>query len=396
MKTIKDFLEYYSNKSTKSVRRAGLISFIEFKSGIKRENKNHYKDGELDEFEIHLKKYMESNPNHFDDLLKFAIYLHNSPPFTVRSYISTMREYFGFHDISFTDRQMKTIKDKSPKGRTRTEEEDMTKEVIKKILDYTDNRGKALFLTLISTGMRIGEVLLLNIKDLDIQNRIVYIRGQNTKTGENRFSFLNKEAIKALQSYLQVRERYMETTFKRGGRVTERKEDYKNRIFPFSDVVALQIFSNALDKAGLNKFSSTIQRRTLHPHQFRKYFRSQLAISCPSDIVEALMGHNSYLSDSYRRYPKEQMLEYYQKAEHNLYINEVDMEKIESKYEKRLQEEIVDREELERRLIAVETSYQQLFNQKMSEHLHIGKQNPDEIEYLEQQKKRGLKPAFSV
>jgi len=34
----------------------------------------------------------------------------------------------------------------------------------------------------------------------------------------------------------------METTFKRGGRVIlERKEEYKNRLFPLSDVVALQI-----------------------------------------------------------------------------------------------------------------------------------------------------------
>ena len=46
------------------------------------------------------------------------------------------------------------------------------------------------------------------------------------------------------------------------------------------------------------------------------------------DMVEALMGHNSYLSGSYRRYTKDQMYEYYQKSEHLLYINQVDINKI--------------------------------------------------------------------
>ncbi|VVB52183.1 Tyrosine recombinase XerA [uncultured archaeon] len=403
MKTMKEFLEYFPNKHTKIVRRSGLISFLEFKFGIKRKTKQHFQEGELEMFEEYLKKYMESNPNHFDDLLKFAGYLHEYPPLTVKSYISSMKEYFGRNDIFFNAYQMKDVRNKSPKGRGRTEEQDMTKEIIKKLLAYTDTRGKALFLVLISTGMRIGEALTLKVQDIDISNRIVNIRGQNTKTGESRFTFLNKEAIPALEAYLAVRQKYLTTTLKRGGVCPganmHRTEIYKDRVFPFSEEVALQIFTSSLKKAGLNKMSSSIQRRTLHIHQFRKYFKSQLAVSCPSEIVEALMGHNGYLNGAYRRYPKDQMFEHYQKGEHCLYINEVDLDKLESKYEQKLQEEITDRRELERRFIALETSYQQLFNQKMSEHLHIGKQNPDEIAYQEQQSKglkRGLKPAFSV
>jgi integrase len=50
-------------------------------------------------------------------------------------------------------------------------------------------------------------------------------------------------------------------------------------------------------------------------HGLRKFFRSQLALSCPVDIVEALMGHEGYLTDAYRRYSRKQMAEYYLKAE---------------------------------------------------------------------------------
>ena len=354
-------------------------------------------------FEEYLKKYMESNPDHHDDLVRFAGYLNENkyPPYTVKSYISSMKEYFGRNDIFFNAYEMKDIRNKSPKGRGRTEEDDLTKDVIKKLLVYTDTRGEALFLILISTGMRIGEALTLKIQDVDIQNRTVKIYGQNTKTGENRFSFLNKEATTALEAYLQVRQKYLTTTLKRGGicpvQNSARTEIYKDRVFPFSEEVALQIFTSALKKAGMNKMSSTIQRRTLHIHQFRKYFKSQLSLACPSDIVEALMGHNGYLSESYRRYTKEQMLEYYQKGEHCLYINEVDLDKLESKYEQKLEEEKIDRLELERRLGAMESLYQDLFNKKMGEHLHIGNgHHPDEQKYLEQQKRKGLKPAFSL
>lgn len=343
-KSIDEFLSYYANKNTKNARRSGLLAFIEFVSAEKRTTGSITKE-ELAVFEQHLKKYVSIKDRDYnDDMLKFAVdmSLKGIPPLTARAYISSAKEYFGQIGIEFTGRQLKDIRNKSPKGRGRTEEDDLTKDVVRQILQYTDVRGRALFLTLISGGGRIGEYLLINLDDLKIKDGkilspIVLIRGYITKTGEQRYTFLNKEAIRAIEAYLLVRERYMETTFKRGGRVVERREEYKNRLFPFSDVVALQIFSTALQKAGLEKFSSSIRRRTFHIHMFRKYFRSQLAISCPVDIVEALMGHNGYLSESYRRYTREQMYEYYQAAEHNLYINEVDIDKIESKYEKELE-----------------------------------------------------------
>jgi len=277
-----------------------------------------------------------------DDLLKFAVDMSSKgiPPLTARSYISSVKEYFGQCDIEFSSRQLKDIRNKSPKGRGRTEEDDLTKDVVKQILQYTDVRGRALFLTLISTGMRIGECLQLNLSDLNIKDGkilspIVLIRGQNTKTGEQRYSFLNKESIKAIEAYLQVREKLRETTLKRTTRSSG--EEYKNRLFPFSPATALQIFSFTLKKAGLEKFSSSIQRRTYHIHMFRKYFSSQLSVSCPREMVEEIMGHEGYLSGSYRRYTREQMYEYYLAAEHNLYINEIDVDKLEIKYEKELE-----------------------------------------------------------
>ena len=52
----------------------------------------------------------------------------------------------------------------------------------------------------------------------------------------------------------------------------------------------------------------------------RKFFRSQLGMSCPVDIVEALMGHAGYLTDAYRRISKAQMKEAYLKNEFRVTI----------------------------------------------------------------------------
>lgn len=372
-KTINEFLGYYANKSTKTVRRSGLLAFIEFVSGKKRTGLFIRKDdfqNQLVEFEQHLKTYMSIKDRDYnDDLLKFAVDMSSKkiPPHTAKSYIASVKEYFGQCDIEFNNRQLKDIRNKSPKGGSRTEEDDLTKDVIKQILQYTDVRGRALFLTLISTGARIGEVLKLNLSDLNIKDGkiiapMVLIRGQNTKTGEQRYTFLNKEAIRAIEAYLQVREKLRETTLKRTTRSSG--EEYKNRLFPFSTATALLIFSFALKTAGLEKFSSSINRRTFHIHMFRKYFSSQLSVSCPREMVEEIMGHDGYLSGSYRRYTREQMYEYYQKAEHNLYINEIDINKLESEYRKELE---VSNQQLKARIDEMEAQNKK--NQVLNENM---------------------------
>lgn len=40
----------------------------------------------------------------------------------------------------------------------------------------------------------------------------------------------------------------------------------------------------------------------------------------PETIVESLVGHKEYLDEAYRRYSKDEIREYYKKAEPNLYI----------------------------------------------------------------------------
>jgi len=53
----------------------------------------------------------------------------------------------------------------------------------------------------------------------------------------------------------------------------------------------------------------------MHPHTLRKFFRTKLGAVIPVDVVEALMGHEGYLTDVYRRYSMEDLAKFYKQGE---------------------------------------------------------------------------------
>ncbi|MDW8003991.1 MAG: hypothetical protein RMI04_04200, partial [Thermofilaceae archaeon] len=68
------------------------------------------------------------------------------------------------------------------------------------------------------------------------------------------------------------------------------------------------------------QYNNSVERFTVHPHVLRKFFRSRLATVIPVDVVEALMGHEGYLTQVYRRYSIEDLANYYKQGEHTLLI----------------------------------------------------------------------------
>lgn len=97
----------------------------------------------------------------------------------------------------------------------------------------------------------------------------------------------------------------------------------------------------------------------------RKFFRSQLALAIPRDIVEALMGHSGYLDEAYRRFTKKQRAEYYKKGEHLLTIQiPKEIKEIESEFKheldrnrKLIEDLVIENRELKERLRKVEKRY---------------------------------------
>jgi len=165
--------------------------------------------------------------------------------------------------------------------------------------------------------MRIGEALQLRLRDVDLEKRMITIRGEYTKTGNSRYVFFSEEAADMLKDWLKHREEYQD--------IAVRKSRFKNSaggdlLFPFSYVNAMQIWTNAVKKNGSFERDSSTGRLTLHPHCLRKFFRTKLGEVIPVDVVEALMGHEGYLTEVYRRYSTEDLKKEYDKGEHVLSV----------------------------------------------------------------------------
>lgn len=344
MSVLLEFLDLYPVINTKRGYKGGMMAFFDFLYGSQRKARQATKE-EWERYEALSDRYSTEKRDLINDLMMFNASNADIPPLTAKVRYNAVKEFYAFCGFDMSPREQKRVRAKLPKGSARTIEKDMDHDTLHAIIQHMDIKSKAMTLTLASSGMRIGELVQLNITDFDLNEgpAVVTIRGEYTKTGESRFTFISKEAVDALKEWLKVREKYMVSAanrnraFVRRERAKERLK-HDNRMFPFSQKNAGEIWTNALKNAGYLTYDPGTGRSQIHIHMLRKFFRSQLALACPVDIVEALMGHSGYLTNAYRRFTKKQMGEYYQKAEHLVTIQiPKELKEIESEFKARMQ-----------------------------------------------------------
>lgn len=324
---INEWLSTYSKPSTRRVFGVGVKQFLSYIYQIPITSENEIFEKFASQY---INECQSGGRDWFKDLLSFAASFANKPPKTVHSYVSAAKNWLMFSlNVELTRKQEQFLRGRLPKGkRARTVEDDLTKEKLKRILTHCDVKGKALFLLLSSSGIRVNEALQLSLDDIkwDSEPVEITVRGEYTKTGDAYYSFITREAKDALLEWLKVREDYLKSAKNRGrglakfsdGRGLKSVAD--DRVFPFDYVVATQMWNNALRKAGLENHDKTTDRRTLHIHMLRKYFLSRIKLVVPKEIAEALAGHEEGLDYAYRRYTKDEIREWYMKAEPYLYV----------------------------------------------------------------------------
>jgi len=184
-----------------------------------------------------------------------------------------------------------------PKKITRTKDEIPTKDELKLILSYLSLRNRALFLFMLSSGVRIGAALQLKINDLHLEEYppVADILPEYTKGKIGRTVFFTPEAKDALNAWLNIKDKYQK---KRG------KTFDVEKIVDVNYATIMTSWNRSLDRAKLGKrdTNTKLRMKKYHPHTLRKFFRTQMGQAGMPDIdVHALMGHKEYLSDSYDR-----------------------------------------------------------------------------------------------
>ena len=157
-------------------------------------------------------------------------------------------------------------------------------------------RDRALILTLLRTGMRIGELLGAKIADLNLgQKHIRIFEAQKNRIG--RVVYLSTDAASALKIWFKRRRCESDFIFcGRGGR-------------PLCYQAARVIFSNCLEKAGLGEKNYTL-------HSLRHTYATELLnAGMPLQCLQELLGHKSIeMTRRYARLSDNTRLQAYYKA----------------------------------------------------------------------------------
>ncbi|WP_052172482.1 site-specific tyrosine recombinase/integron integrase [Psychroserpens jangbogonensis] len=148
----------------------------------------------------------------------------------------------------------------------------LSKEEIIKIINSSNNiKHKCIMGLLYSSGLRRGELLSLNVTDIDSKRMVVKIK--NAKGNKDRISILSPSILKNLQQYYKEYrpEKYL-FEGQKGGK--------------YSATSVLKIISVAAKKAGILK--------KVTPHMFRHSFATHL-LENGTDIrhIQLLLGHSS-------------------------------------------------------------------------------------------------------
>jgi integrase len=192
----------------------------------------------------------------------------------------------------------KRLLNKITGNRPITQDKIPTNPQLKQLLMCMPIPGRALYSTLATSGMRIGEALSLKDGDMDLKSNPVRISipAKITKTKEARITFITEEAKSFVEEWLKIR-----------------KDN--SRLFSFSDSVAQTYWFVACEQCKMTQRDSSTNRLIYHPHSLRKYFRT-VGGKINRDATEVLMGHKGNQNDpNYRRLEEDDLIKFYKQFE---------------------------------------------------------------------------------
>jgi integrase len=231
----------------------------------------------------------------------------------IQNYITTILSFYKINDVVLNTKKISRF---MPEHRKVKKDRSYTHEEISRLLEIADERMRVVILLLASSGIRIGAIPALRIRNLEDLKITIY---ENEK--EEYIAFLTPECKKAVDSYIDMRSRY-------GEKITDNSFLIREQ-FDIRDNFAIRK-SKGIGRGGLQWKLEDISRRSNVrskdvpiAHGFRKFFTTQLINSKVNiEIREMLLGHKIGLASAYYRPTEEEMFDEYEKAIDNLTINE--------------------------------------------------------------------------
>jgi integrase len=323
------FIEAQRSDATKRNYAYSILKFMEYL------NIGSYNVDSLLKDQDYTKKIQDQIIDHI--LYLKAKFLRYS---TIAGYIAAVLSFYELNDITLNTKRICRYLGEAPLP---LENRPYSKKEIAKILEFCDERSRAIILLLASGGCRINAVPFLKLKDLTVLPKYnLYEVMIYSDSNQKYYSFTTPEAAKAINQYLGYRERSGEKLTPQSPLFREQFDREDSFAVHNPKPLGLRGMENSicyiLIKSGIKKvkhqteFSKErgrVRSEIKMTSGFRKFFDTQLEAAGLRPLVkEKLMGHSIGLDKHYLKPMEQDVLTEYLKAVDNLTINEENRLKI--------------------------------------------------------------------
>jgi len=354
--SIKEWLEDVTSKYGK---RNQLIAMKHYTDFIGMNPDELVEEAEREDDEIRkfknrkIKTYLAQFKNHLES--KYA-------PTTTKMYLTYVSLFYKYHEINIKPVKMEK-KARPMKGNNKRIED---KGLIAMVLKRASVKHKAIILTIISSGLAGEDVRAIPLQayfgGYDPETEVCTLRLRRHKTGVDFVTFLNPEATRAINDYLEIRRKSKDSSqqinhdgsgylfildtvkpiysdpeyedkhakcrelLQSGHEESEipaellKYKDDKEEYRKYSRYAFLKIFNHLSDRCEIT--SPKGEFNVFRAHNLRKFFNQTMQNRNVNHIlVETWMGHEIDATNSaYSQYSPAQ-LETYMSVMHHLYID---------------------------------------------------------------------------
>jgi integrase len=237
-------------------------------------------------------------------------------PATLALYVSAIQKFYNMNDIITLN--WKKIKSLEPAREKVAEDRPYTHSEIKTLIERASLRNKCIILLMSSSGMRVGAIPSLRIKDIErIDNYNIYKINVYARTRQNYFTFCSSECAILIDQYLDWRRRS-------GERITEEsllfRSDFnaQNLAIAKPKPIGVKAIMKAVTQlwidVGMKKQKLENEgykrREIMRCHGLCKFFETNAFRAGLDNIrIRRLLGQKSGLEDSYLKLSEEELLE---------------------------------------------------------------------------------------
>ena len=275
------------------------LNWLEVERGLSRNTIDAYKNDLIRFFDYfqNIENLDEIKRNNFSEYTMFLA-SNNISASSITRKIASIKGFFKYVSANREIKANPALAINSPKLPKRLPKV-ITFEEIKKLLNNRLTvKEKAVFELLYATGLRVSELVNLEIKNVDFKNNLIKTTGKGSK---ERFVPVGKKAKAALNEYLKQRELILKTKF---------GSNYKENAIFINDngkKITRQWVYNFIKKQG-----ETIHKQ-ISPHTIRHSFATHL-LENGADLraVQELLGHSSVVTTQlYTHISKKRLKEIY-------------------------------------------------------------------------------------